>query len=76
MEAQLIEALKTALEIEDREITLADKFKEFEEWDSLSRLSLISELDENFEVQLEGKEFENIETVEDLLKAVQAKSAA
>ncbi len=76
MEEQLIEALKIALEIEDREITLADKFKEFEEWDSLSRLSLISELDENFEVQLEGKEFENIETVADLLKAVQAKSAA
>ena len=76
MQEKLIEALKTALEIEDREIALSDKFKEFEEWDSLSRLSLISELDENFEVQLEGKEFETIETVADLLKAVEAKSAA
>jgi acyl carrier protein len=76
MQEKLIEALKTALEIEDREIVLSDKFKEFEEWDSLSRLSLISELDENFEVQLEGKEFETIETVADLLKAVEAKSAA
>jgi len=76
MQEKLIEALKTALEIEDREISLDDKFKEFEEWDSLSRLSLISELDENFEVQLEGKEFETIETVADLLKAVEAKAAA
>jgi acyl carrier protein len=76
MQEKLIEALKTALEIEDREISIDDKFKEFEEWDSLSRLSLISELDENFEVQLEGKEFETIETVADLLKAVEAKAAA
>ncbi|MCU0322054.1 MAG: acyl carrier protein [Chitinophagaceae bacterium] len=73
MEQKLIEALKTALDIEDKEIDLADKFKEFEEWDSLSRLSLISELDEAFEVQLEGKEFDSIETVGDLLLAVKLK---
>lgn len=73
MEQKLIDALKTALDVEDKEISLADKFKEFEEWDSLARLSLISELDEAFDVQLEGKEFDSIETVSDLLIAIKLK---
>lgn len=76
MEEKLLNAIKVALEIEDREISLGDNFKEFEEWDSLSRLSLISVIDEEFDVQIEGKLFEDISTVAQLMEAIGQKLSA
>lgn len=76
MEEKLLDAIKVALEIEDREISLGDNFKEFEEWDSLSRLSLISVIDEEFDVQIEGKLFEDISTVAQLMEAIGQKLSA
>jgi acyl carrier protein len=73
MENKLLNAVKAALEIENREISLQDQFKEFEEWDSLSRLSLISVIDEEFDVQIEGKLFEDISTLGQLLDAIEGK---
>ena len=72
----MLNAIKVALEIEDREISLGDNFKEFEEWDSLSRLSLISVIDEEFDVQIEGKLFEDISTVAQLMEAIGQKLSA
>jgi len=69
MEKKFINAFKEALEMEDQEVTLNDNFRDFEEWDSLSRLSLIAMLDEEYGVQIEEGEFEKLETVGDILKA-------
>lgn len=69
MEEKFINAFKEALEMEDQEVALNDKFRDFEEWDSLSRLSLIAMLDEEYGVQIEEGEFEKLETVGDILKA-------
>ena len=43
MEEKLIEAFKEALELEDQEVSLEDSINDFDNWDSLSRLSLIIE---------------------------------
>ena len=69
MEEKFINAFKEALEMEDQDVSLNDKFRDFEEWDSLSRLSLIAMLDEEYGVQIEEGEFEKLETVGDILKA-------
>lgn len=69
MEQQFINAFKEALEIED-DIQLSDNFRDYDEWDSLARLSLIAMLDEEFGVQIEDEEFEQLKTVGDLIGAV------
>lgn len=72
MENKFIEALQEALEMEDQEINFEDNFRDYDTWDSLSRLSLIAVLDEEFEVQIEDEKFEKLITVKDLYEAVVA----
>ena len=74
MSEKFISTFKEALQIEDREISLEDKFRDYEEWDSLSRLSLIAALDEQFNLQIEDKDFEQLITVGDLLGEVEKKA--
>jgi len=71
MEEKFLEVLKEALEIENREIKLSDNFQEYPEWDSLTQLSLIAMLDEEFNVSIETDKLKNLKTVEDLMKEVQ-----
>ncbi len=75
MQDKFIPAFKEALEMEDQEINMTDAFRDYEEWDSIAQLSLIAMLDEKFGLQIEEKDFEQLETVEDLLKAVEEKTA-
>ncbi len=71
MEEKFINLIKEALEIEDREVSLEDKFKEFEEWDSLAQLTLIAELDENFDVTIQSSDFKDIHTLQQLFDHIQ-----
>ncbi len=73
MEEKVIDALKEAMDNEDLEISLSDNFREYEDWDSLAYLSMIAALDEEFGVEIEDEEFEQLTTVEDLVNAVQQK---
>ncbi|QYJ67307.1 acyl carrier protein [Flavobacterium litorale] len=72
MENKFIEALQEALEMENQEINFEDNFRDYDTWDSLSRLSLIAVLDEEFDVQIEDEKFEKLITVKDLYEAVVA----
>ena len=66
--------LKEALELQhERLLTLNDSFKELDEWDSLSSLSLIAMLDEEYEVELEGEDLDSLNTVGDLYFFVKSK---
>ncbi len=71
-EQQFINALKEALEIQDREVLITDDFRHYPEWDSLAQLTLIAMLDEEFEVSLEMKLFKELVTVGDLFEAVKS----
>mgnify|MGYP001792735359 CR=1 FL=1 len=71
MKERFFASFKEALQIEDREISLEDVFRDYEEWDSLGRLSLIAALDEEFDLQIEDKEFEKLVTVGDILTTVE-----
>ena len=73
MEKKLIEAIKDAFEIEDREVLMTDEFRNYPEWDSLRRLSLIVVLDEEFDLILEDEEFNKLKTLEDILKVIKNK---
>lgn len=71
---KFIEALQAALEIDERQIQMGDEFRNYPEWDSLAQLTMIAMLDEEFEVSIEMKMFNELKTVQDLFDAVQAVS--
>lgn len=74
MKEQFMATFKEALQIEGREVGMEDIFRDYEEWDSLGRLSLIAALDEQFNLQIEDKDFEQLITVADLLREVELKA--
>mgnify|MGYP006291573059 CR=1 FL=1 len=72
MDAQnFLDTFKEALEIEDHEVNWDDKFRDYEEWDSLNQMSLVAYLDETYEVSIETKDLEKLETVKDLYNEVE-----
>lgn len=73
MKEKFLASFKEALQIEDREVLTTDVFRDYDEWDSLSRLSLIAALDEEYDLQIEDKEFEQLLTVGDLMAVVEKK---
>lgn len=71
MQEKFIKLLQDAFEMEDGSINMNDNFKEYLEWGSLARLSLIAMLDDEFEVNIEDDVFKTLVTVEDLYNEVQ-----
>ena len=70
MEEKFIELFKETLEIDDRELSLEDEFRHYDEWDSLSQLSLIAMLDDEYGVEIENEDFVMIKTLGDLIEEV------
>lgn len=55
-------------------LTHETKFRELDEWSSLSALSLIAMADEEYEVELKGDEIRNAQTIGDIYEIVKAKA--
>jgi acyl carrier protein len=60
-------------EVEVSEFTPETKFKEFEEWSSLTSLSIIAMIDDEYGVVVKGDEIRKAVTVQDLFDIVEAK---
>lgn len=75
MKEQFLENFKETLEIEDRDLSLSDNFREYEEWDSLANLSVIAMLDDEYDVVIDAEEFKEIKTLEELWKVIESKSS-
>ena len=73
MEDKIKDAFREAMDNDDLDINLSDNFRDYEDWDSLAYLSMIAALDEEFGVEIENEEFEQLETVQDLVDAVRGK---
>ncbi|WP_286384373.1 acyl carrier protein [Myroides odoratimimus] len=66
-----LEKIKEALEIEDRDISMNDSFKDYDEWDSLNRLSLIVMIDEEYGVQIAEDKMNTCVSLMDLYEEIQ-----
>lgn len=73
MEEKFIGLFKTVLENEDAEIKLNTRFRDLENWDSLSFLSVLAMIDEEYDVTIEGNDFRKLITVEDLVNEIKKK---
>ena len=70
----LLELVALILEVEEGTVALSDNLAEID-WDSLSNLSFIAEIDERLGVSIDADELANAETVADLQKLVSAETA-
>lgn len=61
-------------ETDASEITPATDFKSLDEWSSLTALSVIAMVDDEYDVTLKGDDIRNAVTVEDLFKVVESKA--
>jgi acyl carrier protein len=53
--------------------SLETNFREIEEWSSLTALSVMAMVEEEYNVALKGDEIRNAQTIQDLFDAVKAK---
>lgn len=63
-----IENFAEAIEREG-EIKMEDEFRNYEEWSSLTYLSVIAFIDEEYDLQIEQSDFQKLRTVQDLYEA-------
>jgi len=74
MENKFIELLKEILEYEEQEIKLEDEFRNYDEWDSLTYLSVIAMLDDEYDIVIETEDFKKIRTVGELIAEVKKRT--
>jgi len=67
---EFIEKLKETLELEDEKLNEDTNLKDLEEYDSLSVLSIIAMIDENFGKQLSAQQFSDVTTVKSLIEKI------
>lgn len=56
------------------EFTATTEFKALEEWSSLTALSIIAMVDDEYDVALKGDDIRNSKTIEDLYNVVLSKA--
>lgn len=71
---EFIEKFCEELEIENvSEINAETEFHMLDEWSSLAALTVIAMVDENFDVQLNGNDIRESETIQDLFDLINSK---
>lgn len=75
-DTEIIELLAEALEVEPSTLTPDTAIADVEEWNSLGWLSVMSLLDERFDVSLSAAQIRSMRTVADVLQHVRAKTVA
>lgn len=65
--AEFIVAFADAIEKDGALIKFEDRFREYEEWDSIALLSVVAMLDDNYSVNIPREIFEKLETIQDLI---------
>ena len=59
---ELIKKLSEILEVEELDVT--KKFTDYEEWDSLSALSILAMLDSDYKISMKADEVKSFESIE------------
>ncbi len=60
-------------DVDVNEFSAATEFKKFEEWSSLTALSILAMIGDEYGVKLKGEDMRQAVTVEDLYKMVESK---
>lgn len=63
--------LEDMMELEAGALTPETRLEELEEWDSLSALSFVVMLGDEFQRKISGQEIRNFETIQDMLNVME-----
>lgn len=55
------------------DLTQFTKFRDLDEWSSLTALSIIAMVDDEYDVRIKGDDIRNSETIEDLFSIVKSR---
>lgn len=67
---KFIEQFAEAIERNSVDVGKEDKFREYEEWDSLAVLSIIAMIKKHYGITIPRQEFDNLITIDDLHRRV------
>lgn len=70
---KVIEIVATTCEVDKSEVTVDSTVGDFPAWDSIGHLTILSTIEEEFNISFEPEEMMDLEDVNDIVKAVEAK---
>lgn len=70
---KIIEIVATTCDVDKNEVTENSMVGDFPAWDSVGHLSILSNVEETFDISFEPEEMMEIEDVKDIVNAVNAK---
>ncbi len=70
-EQERIELLEEIMDLDEGTLKIDDELANYEEWDSLTALTFISEMDERFGKKVTGEEIKAFVTVADAIAVMQ-----
>lgn len=73
--AKVIEIVATTCDVEKSEVNENSTVGDFPAWDSVGHLSILSSIEEAFEISFEPEEMMEMEDVKDIAEAVKQKLA-
>lgn len=69
---EFIEKFAEALDIDAAGLSVETVFRDLDEWDSISYLSVIAMMDEEYETQIENIEFKQLKTLGDIVNYIES----
>lgn len=69
---EFIEKFAEALDIDTDGLCVETEFRTLDEWDSISYLSVIAMMDEEYEIQIENAEFKQLKTLGDIINYIES----
>lgn len=70
---KIIEIVASTCEVDKSEVTGDSTVGDFPAWDSIGHLTILSTIEEEFNISFEPEEMMELEDVNDIVKAVEAK---
>lgn len=66
MKETFLHLLEDALERDENNVKMEDKFRDYEEWDSLAVLSMLAAINDEYDTTIPRADFDKLETVQDI----------
>lgn len=73
MEERFLQVVADSLEVDVDEISLETAYKEYEPWDSMAMLSLLMDLEDEFDVSIPIEKVADVKTLADVFEIVNGK---
>lgn len=68
--SEIVAMIEDCMDFEESTLKLDDVLSDFEEWDSLTALSIIASVDEKYHKHITGEDLKKARTVSDLVKLI------